>query len=170
LRTLGVAADLAVVGGLAAVGADGVEERQRAAAGADDQAEVAVELGHVARHAAVVHAVDRLAGELERGRLARLARLVLADAELVEQDGLARARLVLHVHVRVERHERAVLELAERVDLGQRHVALHEQARQGGEIGTSLFSCDPVTPTDGDDLLRLVSLSGRMFEKCPRPT
>ena len=55
LRTLGIAADLAVVGRPAAVGADGVEERQRAAAGADHEPEVAVELGHVARHAAVVH-------------------------------------------------------------------------------------------------------------------
>src|SRR3954470_5808604 len=36
----GVAADLAVVGGLAAVLAHGVEERERAAAGADDEAEV----------------------------------------------------------------------------------------------------------------------------------
>ena len=54
LRDARVAADLAVVGGLAAVLAHRVEQRQRAAAGADDQAEVAVELGDVARHAAVV--------------------------------------------------------------------------------------------------------------------
>ena len=48
-----VAADLAVVGGLAAVLAHGVEERERAAAGADDEPEVAVELGDVAGDAAV---------------------------------------------------------------------------------------------------------------------
>ena len=53
-----VAADLAVVGRLAAVLADGVEERQRAAAGADHQAEVAVELDDVAGDAAVVDGVD----------------------------------------------------------------------------------------------------------------
>ena len=105
----GVAADLAVVGGIAAVGADRVEQRQRAAAGADHQPEVAVELGHVARDAAVVLGVDLLAGELERRRLARLARLLVADAELVQQLLLARPRLVLHVHVGVERDERAVL-------------------------------------------------------------
>src|SRR3954463_2340325 len=56
-----VAADLAVVGGLAAVLANGVEERQRAAAGADDQAEVAVELGDVAGDATVAGRVDGLA-------------------------------------------------------------------------------------------------------------
>ena len=112
LRDRRVAADLAVVGGLAAVGADRVEQRQRAAAGADHEPEVAVELGHVARHAAVVLLVDGLAGELERRRLARLARLLVADAELRQQRLLARARLVLHVHVRVDRDERAVGELA----------------------------------------------------------
>ena len=115
-----VAADLAVVGGAAAVGADGVEQRQRAAAGADHEAEVAVELGHVAGDAAVVLGVDLLAGELERRRLARLAGLLLADAELGEQLAVAAAGLVLHVHVRVERDERAVREAPERVDLGER--------------------------------------------------
>ena len=112
LRDRRVAADLAVVGGLAAVRADRVEERQRAAAGADDEADVAVELGDVAGDAAVVDAVDRLAGELERRRLARLARLVVADAEVLQQRLVAPARLVLHVHVRVERDERAVVHLA----------------------------------------------------------
>ena len=128
-----VAADLAVVGGVAAVRADRVEQRQRAAAGADHEPEVAVELGHVAGHAAVVLGVDLLAGELERRRLARLARLLVADAELVQQRLLARPGLVLHVHVRVERDERAILELPERVDLGQRHVVLQEQPREPRE-------------------------------------
>src|SRR5215467_8027763 len=41
-----VAADLAVVGGPPAVLADGVEEGERAAAGADDEPQVAVELAH----------------------------------------------------------------------------------------------------------------------------
>ena len=149
LRDRRVAADLAVVGRLAAVGADRVEQRQRAAAGADHEPEVAVELGHVAGHAAVVLGVDRLAGELERRRLARLARLLVADAELVQQRLLARAGLVLHVHVRVERDERAVLELAERVDLGQRHVVLDEQPRQPGEDrGRAGSAREPVTPIE----------------------
>src|SRR5205823_2987330 len=54
LRHARVAADLAVVGGPAAVAAHGVEQRQRAAARADHEPEVAVELRHVAGHAAVV--------------------------------------------------------------------------------------------------------------------
>ena len=128
-----VAADLAVVGRLATVGADGVEQRQRAAAGADHQSEVAVELGHVAGHAAVVLGIDLLARELERRRLAGLAGLLVADAELVQERLLPRAGLVLHVHVGVEGDKRAVLELAERVDLGQRHVVLQEQPRQPGD-------------------------------------
>ena len=96
------------------MGADGVKQRQRAAAGADHQAEVAVELGHVAGHATVVLGVDLLAGELERSRLARLARFLIADTEFVQQRLLARSGLVLHVHMGVEREERAILELTER--------------------------------------------------------
>ena len=114
------------------MGADRVEQRQRAAAGADHEAEVAVELGHVAGHAAVVRGVDRLAGELERRRLAGLAGLLVADAELRQQRLLARPGLVLHVHVGVDGDERAVLELGERVDLRQRHVVLGEQPGQAG--------------------------------------
>jgi hypothetical protein len=77
----------------------------------------------------VIHGVDLLAGQLELGRLARLARLLVAHAELLQERLLARTRLVLHVHVGVERHEGAVLELAERVDLRKRHVVVDEQAR-----------------------------------------
>src|SRR5436305_1276360 len=82
------------------------------AAGADHQAEVSIELGDVAGHAAVIDGVDFFAGQLERGRLARLPRLLAPHAQLRKQRVLPRASLVLHVHVRVERHERAVLELA----------------------------------------------------------
>ena len=150
-----VAADLAVVGGLAAVLAHRVEERQRAAAGADDEAEVAVELGDVAGDAAVAGGVDRLAGELELGRLARLARLLVADAEVGEQRLVAAAGLVLHVHVRVERDERPVLELAERVDLGERHVVLDEQLGQPGDDRDELVEVRAGHARGGDDLLGL---------------
>src|SRR5439155_15342127 len=95
LRNRGVSADLAVIGRLAAVLADRVEERQRAPAGPDHETEVPVELGHVAGDAAVVHRVDLLALELELRGLARLAGLLLADAELLEQVPLARTRFVL---------------------------------------------------------------------------
>src|SRR5438552_6913364 len=69
LRDRGVAADLTAVGGAAAVGADGVEQRQRAAPGPDNEPEVAAELGHVARHPPVVLRIDLLARDLERRRL-----------------------------------------------------------------------------------------------------
>jgi hypothetical protein len=95
--------------GLAAVLADGVEERERAAAGADHEAEVAVELLHVAGDAAVVGRVDLGALDLEGRRRARLARLLLADAELGEQLGVLVARVALDVDVAVEDEEAAVL-------------------------------------------------------------
>src|SRR5258707_403719 len=81
------------------------------------------------RAASARRAADRLACELELGGLARLARLVVADAEVLQQLLVAATGLVLHVHVRVERDERAVAELAERVDLRERHVVLDEQPR-----------------------------------------
>ena len=81
----------------------------------------------------MVLGVDLLAGQLERGWFARLARLLVADAQFGEQRFLSRARLVLHVHVGVERDERAVLEFAQRIDLRQRHVVLKEQAREAGQ-------------------------------------
>ena len=75
--------------------------------------------------------VDLRAAHLELGRRAALARLVAADAELVEDGVLvAVAGLLLHVEVAVEGDERAVLELAERVDLGQRQVVREEHAHQ----------------------------------------
>src|SRR5207237_14862 len=76
-----------------------------AASGADHEPEVAVELGHVAGHPAVVRCVDLLAGDLEGRGLARLAGLLLAHAELGEQLLVPAAGLVLDLHVRVERHE-----------------------------------------------------------------
>src|SRR5439155_10932122 len=60
-----VAADLAVVGGLSAVHAHGIEECERSAARADHEAEVAVELHHVAGDAAVVGLVHLAPGDLE---------------------------------------------------------------------------------------------------------
>src|SRR4051812_39740341 len=60
LGNRGVAADLGVVGGLAALAADCVRKRQRATAGADHEAEVALEAVVLALdHAAVVGGVDR---------------------------------------------------------------------------------------------------------------
>jgi hypothetical protein len=117
-----IAADLAVVGRLSAVGADGIEQGERAAAGADHEAQVAVEVGDVAGYAAVVHPVDLFVRQLELGGLVRLARLLVADAEVGEQRLLARSGLVLHVHVGVKGYERAVLELAQPIDPAARHV------------------------------------------------
>src|SRR3954451_3754562 len=164
-----VAADLAVVGGLAAVLANGVEERQRAAAGADDEAEVAVELGDVAGDATVAGGVDRLAGELERGRLARLAGLLVADAQVLQQRLVAPAGLVLHVHVRVERDERAVLQLPERVDLGERHVVLDEEPCQLGDDRDQLVEVRAGDAGGGDDLLGLELAERQDVREVPAP-
>src|SRR5439155_1855399 len=125
-----VAAYLAVVGWLAAVLLDGVEDRQRAATGADDEPEVTVELDDAARDAAVVDGVDLRAPNLELRRWAPLACLVRLDAQLVEDGLVTLAVLVLHVEMAIEHDERAVFELAERIDLGKRHIVLLEQSHE----------------------------------------
>ena len=153
------------------MGADRVEQGQRAAAGADDQAEVAVELGHVAGHAAVVLGVDLLAGELERGRLAGLARLLVADAELLEQRLLARAGLVLHVHVRVEGDERAVLRAAPSGLISASVMSYWRNSRaRRARIGVRRVSAEPVTPIEAISCLACQSANGRRVEKCIRAT
>ena len=110
--------------------AHGVEERERAAAGADHEPEVAVEADDVAGDAAVVRGVDLRARDLEVRRRPRLARLLGPDAELVEQLLVEVAGLGLHVDVAVEHGEAAVLEPDERVDLGQREVVAQEDLDQ----------------------------------------
>ena len=135
LRDRRVAADLAVVGRLAAVGADGVEQRQRAAAGADHEAEVAVELGDVAGDAAVVLGVDGLAGELERRSASRAWRVSSSPTpSSVEQllAGAPRASFSMSMCASSATNEPSC-ELAERVDLGERHVVVDEQPGQPGE-------------------------------------
>src|SRR5262245_3214421 len=106
-----VAPDLAVVGGTSAVLPDRVEERQRPAARADHEPKVAVELAHVARDAAMVRRVDLRALDLERGRRARFARLLLADAEIGDELRVLVARVALEIDVAVEHEETAVLQL-----------------------------------------------------------
>ncbi len=59
--------------------------------------------------------------------------LLLADAERLDQALLAWHALVLHLHVRVERDERTVLQLRQRVDLSERHVVVEEQPGQASE-------------------------------------
>ena len=131
----GIAADLRVVGGLAALAANSVGEGQGTAAGADHEAEVALEAVVLALdHAAVVGGVDRRDVALELGGLIRLAGVVLGDLELPAQQLLLPAdRLVLHLHVGVEGDEAAVGELRQRVDLGQGHVVVAEEAGELGE-------------------------------------
>src|SRR5262249_46271431 len=115
----GVAADLRVVGGPAALVADRVGQGQRAAAGADHEAKVAGDAVVLALDpAAVVGAVDRGAVALEVGGLVGLAGVVLGDPKLFAQQPLLPAdRLVLHLHVGVEGDEAAVGQLRQRVDL-----------------------------------------------------
>ncbi len=90
-----VAAERRVVRRPAAVLAHRVGERERAAAGADHQPDVAVELDDRARDAARILGVDLRRLDLERRRLARRARVVGADAELVEDRLLRDADLRL---------------------------------------------------------------------------
>src|SRR5262245_35178381 len=142
-----VAADLAVVGGAAAVLADRVEERERAAAGADHEAQVAVELLHVAGDAAMVGRIDLGAADLERGGRAGLARLLLADAEVGEQPGVLVAGVALEVDVAVEDEDAAVLGLPDRVDLGEGQVVAQEDLDQAGQ--------------DGDELAEIVAADAR---------
>src|SRR4051812_19978129 len=81
-----VAADLRIVGGPAALVADRVGKRQRAAAGADHEAEIAGEAVVLALdHAAVISGVDRADVLLEVGGLVRLAGVVLGDRQLLAQ-------------------------------------------------------------------------------------
>ena len=115
------------------MGADGIKERQRTAAGADHKAKVAVELSYVAGNAAVVFAINRFACKLKGRRFARFARLVVANAQIGEQFLVAAASFVLHLHVRVKRDERAVGEAADRVDLSQSHVVVDEELGQFGD-------------------------------------
>ncbi len=134
LRDRRVAADLGVVGGLAALRADRVGQGQRAAAGADHEAEVALEAVVLAlNHAAVVGGVDRLHVPLELGGLVHLARLGQVDADLLEHLLVAADRLVLHLHVGVEGDEGAVVQARHRVDLGERHVEVALKLGEAGE-------------------------------------
>ena len=154
----GVAADLGVVGGLAALAADRVGEGQRAAAGADHEAEVALEAVVLALdHAAVVGGVDRGDVALELRGLVGLAGVVLGDLQLAlaQQYFLASDRLVLHLHVGVERDEAAVGELGQRVDLGEGHVVVAEEAGEAGEDRGGAVQLRAGDPGRGDHLLGL---------------
>src|SRR5439155_838193 len=144
----------------AAVLADGVEERERAAARADHEPEVAVELAHVAGHAAVIRGVDLRAPQLELGRRAGLARLLLADAELLEELRVLRARVALQVDVAVEDEEAAVMGLPERVDLGEREVVAEEDLDQGGDDRRQAVQVLAADADGGDRLLRPVGREG----------
>ena len=154
----GVAADLGVVGGLAALAADRVGERQRAAAGADHEPEVAVEAVVLALdHAAVVGGVDRLDVALELRRLVELARLGEVDADLGRASSLWRPTASSSISMWASRATKdAVREPRERVDLGEGHVVV---ALQAGELRASTavarLSSEPVIPQRGDRLLRL---------------
>jgi hypothetical protein len=115
--------------------AHGIEERERAAAGADDEAEVALELHHVSRDPPVVRLVHLRPPDLEVRRGSGLPRLLGADSDLLQQLRVHVPGLGLHVHVAVEHDEASVLELRERVDLGQREVVAQEHLDQGEDDG-----------------------------------
>ena len=153
----GVAADLGVVGRLAALAADRVGQGQRAAAGADHQPQVALEAVVLALdHAAVVGGVDRRDVALEGRGLIRLPGVVLGDLQrLAQQLLLAADRLVLHLHVGVEGDEAAVGQLGQGVDLGEGHVVIAEEAGEAGEDRRRAVELGARHPGRGDRLLGL---------------
>ena len=81
----------------------------------------------------MIRGVDLGALDLERRRRARLTRLLLADAELLDHLRVLVARVALEVDVPVEDEEAAVLQLPERVDLGERQVVAQEDLDQRGD-------------------------------------
>ena len=94
--------------------------------------------------------------DLELRRLVALAVVVLLDAERGQHLLLARLGLVLHLHVGVERDEAAVLQLGERVDLGERHVAVAEELGEPGDDGGEALERLAGHAGGGDHLLGLV--------------
>jgi hypothetical protein len=121
-------------------------------------------------HAAVVGGVDRRHGRLEGSGLVALAgALVVVDAELAQDRLLARHRLVLHLHVGVERHEAAVLELRERVDLRERHVAVPEQTGEARDDRSEPVELGAGHARVGDHLLRLEVGEGEEVREVAAP-
>jgi hypothetical protein len=120
-----------------------------------------VELLHVAGDAAVVGRVDLRALDLERRRRTRLARLVLADAELGDDLRVLVARVAFEVDVAVEHEDAAVLRLADRVDLGERQVVALEDVDEHLHDRRELAEVFAGDAGRGDGLLRLVGLEGQ---------
>ena len=153
-----VAADLRVVGRAAALGAHRVGERQRAAAGADHEPEVAVEAGVLALdHAAVVGGVDRRHGGLEGGRLVALAgALVLVDAELgaAPPSGAASPRSPSPCARRAPRSVPSSSCASGLISASVMSRSRNSRASRA-TIGVSRLSSLPVTPGVGDHLLGL---------------
>ena len=107
-------------------------------------------------HAAVVGGVDRGDVALEIGGLVGLAGVVLGDLQLLAQQALLAAdRLGLHLHVRVEGDEAAVGQLGQRVDLGQCHVVVAEEAGELGQDRRRPVELGAGDPGRGDRLLGL---------------
>jgi hypothetical protein len=63
-----------------------------------------------------------------------------------------------------------VLELPERVDLGERHVVLDEELRQPGDDRDELVEVAAGDARGGDDLLRLELAEGQDVREVRRPT
>src|SRR5213076_2630816 len=115
-----------------------------------------VELAHVAGDAAMIRGVDLRALHLERGRRACLARLLLADAELLEERRVLVARVALQVDVAVEDEEAAVPGPPERIDLGERQIVAEEDLDQRGDYGRQAVQVLAADADGRDRLLRPV--------------
>ena len=138
LAHAGVAADLAVVGGTATAGVDGVEGGEAGAAAADEQRKRALELDDAPRDPAVVGAVDAHGLQLEGTRLAVAAGGGI-DVEVTEHGPLAKERVVVALDAGIESDPAAIGGAREGVDLGQEQVAAREEPPEAGEDGSERF-------------------------------
>jgi len=101
--------------------------------------------------------------------VASRACLLLAHSQLGEQLRVTAASLVLHLHVRVERHERSVRQAPQRVDLGQGHVVVHEHARQTREDRHEAVERRARDARGGDHLLGLEVAERQDVGEVPAP-
>ncbi len=122
-----VAADLAVVGGFAAVRADGIEGCQAGATTTNQQAKGAIEFDDAARDTAVIRAVDAFGGLFEEGGLAEVAGGRI-EPEVPEEGLLSEESVVVEFHVAIECEPASIGGFHERVDFGEEEVVFHEGA------------------------------------------
>ena len=139
LLRVGAAADVEEVRRLAAGQLDDVHRRHREAGAVDHAADVAIEL-------------DVVQGELRRLDLERI--FFVEIAQLLDV-GVAEERVVVEVHLRVEREQVAVFGDDQRIDLEQRGVGGDERLVERGHQLRRLADLRPLEPERERQLARL---------------